>query len=155
MLHHYHLTIKWTGNKGNGTRQYDSYDRSHIISAQGKPDLFCSADVPFRGDATKYNPEDMFLASLSTCHMLWYFHLCADSGIVVTEYTDKPEGTLDTAPNGQAGRFTSVVLHPQVTITDVSKTEQAIQLHHEANKKCFIANSCNFKVEHQPIIKSL
>lgn len=146
--HKYACTVKWTGNKGSGTSGYTAYERSHVISITGKPDLECSSDVPFRGDGTKHNPEDFFLASLSTCHMLWYFHLCSDAGIIVEEYTDHPTGTLSLIP-GEPGRFTEVTLHPNVIVKDSSMIDMAIILHHEANKKCFMANSVNFKVGHE------
>ena len=149
--HHYKTTIRWTGNTGTGTQDYRTYERSHTISIEGKPDLPASSDTPFRGDATRHNPEDLFLSSLSACHMLWYLHLCADNGIVVTDYQDQATGVMiDGVPEG--GRFTEVVLHPVVTITDAALTDKAIQLHDEAHRQCFIANSCNFPVRHQPAI---
>jgi organic hydroperoxide reductase OsmC/OhrA len=149
--HQYTLAIKWTGNRGEGTSHYTKYDRSHTLSVPGKPDILCSSDVPFRGDAAKYNPEDMFLASVSSCHMLWYLHLCADAGIVVVDYTDNPTGTLREASTDSRGRFTDITLHPVVTITDASKIQQANELHDKANEMCFIANSCNFTIHHEPV----
>ena len=146
--HTYESTIIWTGNKGTGTSDYGAYGREFTLQIEDKSDLLCSADVPFRGDKTKHNPEDFFLASLSSCHMLWYFHLCADAGIQVVEYTDNPVGKMIQDPAG--GRFTSVLLRPEVVITDPSQIDLANSLHHEANKQCFIANSCNFPVTHQP-----
>ncbi len=149
--HHYKLKITWTGNLGTGTSKYDAYSRDHIISAKGKDDLFGSADSAFRGDASKYNPEEMLLSALSTCHMLWYFHFCADSGIIVTDYVDDAEGIMEEAKSG-GGKFREVILKPRITITDPTKAELAIKLHEEANKKCFIANSVNFPVLHLPVI---
>lgn len=151
--HNYAATITWTGNKGEGTTRYDAYERSHTLSVNNKPDLACSSDVPFRGDGSKYNPEDMFLYSLSSCHMLWYLHLCADAGIVVTGYVDNATANLEVPALG-SGRFTEVVLHPVVTITDVSRIAEANALHDQAHGKCFIANSCNFPVKHQPECKA-
>lgn len=148
--HHYATTITWTGNKGTGTSRYDEYERAHTFSVEGKADILCSSDTPFRGDGSKHNPEDMLVYSLSSCHMLWYLHLCADAGIVVTEYTDNATGVLDMEAEGGA-RFTEVVLHPVVTITDASKTELANSLHDAAHGKCFIAASVNFPVKHEPV----
>lgn len=147
--HAYATTITWTGNRGEGTTRYDAYDRNHTLTIQGKPDLLCSSDTPFRGDGTRHNPEDMLVASLSSCHMLWYLHLCADAGIIVTDYVDNATGTMIQTEGG-GGHFEEVTLHPVVTITDASRIEDANALHHEANKKCFIANSCNFPVKHEP-----
>lgn len=147
--HQYNATITWTGNKGEGTTNYKAYDRSHIISINNKPDIQASSDAPFLGDITKHNPEDMLLASLSTCHMLWYLHLCADKGIVVTSYKDEATGIMIQTEKG--GHFTSVILNPQVTITDSLRIEEANKLHTIANQYCFIANSVNFPVHHKPV----
>ena len=150
--HNYSLNIKWTGNKGEGTTRYDAYDRSYIISGENKVEILGSADAPFRGDITKYNPEDLLLASLSSCHMLWYFHLCADAGIIVTEYIDNPTGILVQNETG-SGSFSEVSLNPTDIVSDNSMIEKANQLHEKANQFCFIANSVNFKVKHNPSCK--
>jgi organic hydroperoxide reductase OsmC/OhrA len=147
--HHYNARVTWTGNRGEGTAHYKGYDRSHRISIQNKPDLEGSSDTAFLGDPTRHNPEDLLLASLSSCHMLWYLHLCADNGIIVTDYQDEATGTM--LQTEQGGYFTLVTLHPQVTITDSSKIQLANQLHEAAHKNCFIANSCNFPVTHDPV----
>lgn len=147
--HNYQTTIKWTGNKGTGTSRYDEYERSHMLSVANKSDILCSSDSPFRGDNTKHNPEDMLVASLSSCHMLWYLHLCADAGVIVTDYVDSATGTM-VEKQGGGGHFAEVVLHPVVTVADVSMIEKANQLHEKAHEKCFIANSCNFPVRHEP-----
>jgi len=147
--HHYTTHITWTGNKGTGTSRYDAYERSHTLSIANKPDLLCSSDIPFRGDGTKHNPEDMLLASLSSCHMLWYLHLCADAGIIVMDYTDEASATMVQVAGG-GGHFTEVVLHPVVTVTEDWMVEKANELHNAAHTKCFIANSCNFPVKHEP-----
>lgn len=78
--------------------------------------------------------------------MLWYLHLCADHGVVVTAYVDQPSGVLVQEDRG--GHFSSVVLHPHVTVTDSSMVATAQSLHVLANEHCFIANSCNFPVTH-------
>lgn len=146
--HHYKLKITWTGNKGQGTKDYQSYERSHIISGEGKPDLLATADPMFKGDPSKYNPEELLLAALSSCHMLSYLHLCAVNKIVVTAYIDNPMGTM--VLEGGSGHFTRAVLHPIITITDKTRLEEAKKLHHLAHEKCFIANSVNFPVDVEP-----
>ncbi len=148
--HDYPVTVKWTGNKGEGTSSYTGYDRSHTISIANKPDIIASSDAPFRGDATKHNPEDMLVASLSACHMLWYLHLCADAGIIVVDYSDYATGTLVVTP-GSGGHFSEVMLRPVVTITDESMMDLANELHDKAHKFCFIASSVNFPVLHEPV----
>ena len=153
MTHDYAVTVKWTGNKGEGTSSYTAYGREHTVSIEHKPDILGSADAPFRGDVSKHNPEDMIVTALSTCHMLWYLHVCADAGIIVTEYTDRATGTLVVTP-GSGGHFSEVVLHPVVVITDAAMTDKANALHDEAHRCCFIANSVNFPVRHAPVCKS-
>jgi organic hydroperoxide reductase OsmC/OhrA len=147
--HNYLTTIIWTGNKGTGTSGYRAYDRSHTLHVDGKEDILCSSDPAFQGDNKKFNPEDFFLASLSSCHMLWYLHLCADAGIVVVDYKDNATGVMIEDPV-EGGRFTSVTLNPVVTITKSSMIVKAIALHDEAHKQCFMSNSVNFPVLHNP-----
>jgi len=150
--HDYKVTVEWTGNLGKGTSDYKSYNRNHEIIVEGKYDTIKgSSDPSFLGDKSRYNPEDLFLSSLSSCHMLWYLHLCSVHNIVVTSYKDFATGTMEEAKDG-SGKFTTVTLFPEVTITDISKLEKAKELHHEANKMCFIANSCNFEIRHSPTI---
>ncbi|QKZ14968.1 OsmC family protein [Spirosoma sp. KUDC1026] len=148
--HQYTVTTNWTGNTGTGTRSYQSYERNYVVSVENKPAIPGSSDPSFRGDRTRYNPEELLVASLSTCHMLWYLHLCAEAGVVVTDCVDKATGIMIETPDG-SGRFTEVTLHPTVTVADASMIAQANALHEPANRKCFIANSCNFPVHHQPV----
>lgn len=147
--HQYTLSTRWTGNMGEGTRTYSSYSRDHSISAPGKPAIEASSDPAFRGDAGRYNPEELLLASLSSCHMLWYLHLCAEAGINVSAYTDNALGIMQESPGG-AGQFTEVRLRPAVVITDASLIERANALHKKAHELCFIARSVNFPVHHEP-----
>lgn len=152
--HQYNANLVWTGNKGSGTMDYRSYDRDFIISINGKPQISGSSDSAFMGDKTKYNPEDLLLSSISSCHLLWYLHLCAKQEIVVMEYKDDAVGTMIENPDG-SGKFSEVVLHPQVVIADETQKELANSLHAEANKMCFIANSLNFAVKHIPTCTAL
>ena len=148
--HHYTATITWTGNLGTGTSAYTAYSRNHILSIDGKPDIPGSSDVAFRGDKTRYSPEDSLVGAISACHMLWYLHLCSEAGVVVVEYIDNATGIIEETSNG-GGRFTEVTLHPVVTVTDASMVERANALHKKANELCFIANSVNFPVYHDPL----
>ncbi|MBP7185006.1 MAG: OsmC family protein [Saprospiraceae bacterium] len=148
----YNATIVWTGNSGSGTDNYVNYERSHIIKIDNKVDILGSSDTAFRGDRAKHNPEELLISSLSACHMLWYLHLCSEAGVVVTHYTDHANGVMEVASNG-GGRFTEVTLHPSVTVDQQSMVSKAIELHKKANELCFIANSVNFPVKHEPTIE--
>ncbi len=148
--HEYSTTVTWIGNRGTGTSGYRDYSRDHVIAAGAKPDIPGSADPAFRGDAERWNPEDLLVASVSACHKLWYLHLCAVNGVVVTAYEDHAEGLMVTEEDG-SGRFTEVVLRPRVTISSGDR-ERAASLHHDAHEKCFIANSVNFPVRCEPVI---
>ena len=146
--------MAWTGNQGSGTSGYTAYNRDHEISAADKSGVILgSSDPAFRGDKTRYNPEELFVSSLSACHMLWYLHLCASNKIVVIEYTDEATGIMAETADG-SGQFTEVTLHPKVTITDQNLLELAHALHKKAHEMCFIARSCNFLVRHEPIIRA-
>jgi organic hydroperoxide reductase OsmC/OhrA len=147
--HHYSIRVQWQGNRGEGTSGYRAYGREHTVSAEGKPAIAGSADRTFHGDADRWNPEELLLAALSQCHMLSYLHVAVSRGIVITAYTDEPVGTLTQTPDG-GGHFSSVVLRPTVTVASDADLEAAATCHHEASLKCFIANSVNFPVTHEP-----
>ena len=93
--HTYALTVVWTGDQGSGTSRYDAYSRDHLVRVPNKAAIEASSDPAFRGDAARHNPEELFVASLSSCHMLWYLHLCATNGVVVTGYVDEALGTME------------------------------------------------------------
>ena len=150
--HRYAVTVEWTGNLGIGTSGYRAYDRRHEIKVEGKPVIAASSDPAFLGDPARYNPEDLLVASLSACHMLWYLHLCSDAGIVVTEYVDRAEGTMAEGAGG-VGRFVRVTLKPEIAVKLGADLDQARALHHDAHAKCFIANSVNFPVDCVPELR--
>ena len=147
--HHYQVSVNWTGNRGSGTKSYNTYDRNYEISAGSKPVILGSSDPAFRGDAQRWNPEDLLVASVSACHKLWYLHLCAEAGISVFTYSDEAEGTMR---EGKHGGFTSIVLNPKITIRPGDDINVALELHHRAHEFCFIANSVNFAITCQPTI---
>jgi organic hydroperoxide reductase OsmC/OhrA len=149
--HTYDVSVSWTGNRGTGTSGYRAYDRDHDVSAEGLPAIAGSSDPAFRGDPGRWNPELELTAALSQCHMLWYLHLCAAAGVVVTSYTDNAHGIMTETVDG-GGRFVEVVLRPRVTVAAAEMIETATNVHKDANAKCFIANSVNFPVRHEPVI---
>ena len=153
VTHRYAMTIRWTGDVGSGTSDYGGYRRDHEIHRDDKPIILGSSDPAFRGDAARWNPEELLVAALSQCHMLWYLHLCAVGGVVVTDYTDTPVGTMTMDATGGGGEFTDVVLRPAVTVASPSMVDKAQALHDEIDSICFIARSVNFPVRHEPTVR--
>jgi organic hydroperoxide reductase OsmC/OhrA len=151
--HTYKVQLEWTGNDGEGTKTYKGYRRDHVIASTGKPEVPASSDPSFRGDAARYNPEELLVASLSSCHMLWYLHLCAVNNVVVVEYRDGASGVMRENADG-SGEFVSVLLKPAVKISAESDRAKALALHHDAHGFCFVARSVNFPVEVSPEISS-
>lgn len=149
--HFYELAVTWTGNTGTGTSDYRAYARSHSVFVNKKVEICCSSDPAFMGDNQKHNPEELFVASIASCHMLWYLHLCAEAGVIVQGYTDNATGTMKETETG--GNFVGVTLSPVVLVSEKWMIEKANELHHKANQFCFIANSCNFPITHNPICK--
>ena len=149
--HTYETTTSWTGNRGEGTASYRSYDRAHETTTSGRPPLASSSDPAFRGDPERWNPELLLVAALSQCHLLSYLHQCAVNGVVVTAYVDSAAGSM--AKIGDGGHFEQVVLRPVVTVTGEDMVERAEALHEDASERCFIASSVNFPVRHEPEIR--
>ena len=133
------------------TASYAGYSREYRIEIPGKPPITGSADPTFRGDPALANPEDMLVAALSACHMLSYLAVCALGKIKVISYEDAASGTMSEI-GPQRSAFTEVVLRPRVVISADSDAAKAKALHDQAHKICFIANSVNFPVRHEPEI---
>jgi len=149
--HHYTLTCRWTGNLGEGTQRYRSYERTHRIEIDGKPAIEGSADPAFLGDASRLNPEDLLLASISACHMLWYLHLCAANKLVLVDYLDQARAVMEEA--GDGGAFIEAVLAPRCRFDGEVDLTLAERLHHDAHARCYIANSLNFPVHVEPVFE--
>jgi organic hydroperoxide reductase OsmC/OhrA len=150
--HTYEVQVRWTGNQGEGTKTYGSYRRDHTIVSAGKPEIPGSSDPAFRGDRSRYNPEELLVASLSSCHMLWYLHLCSVNRIVVFEYHDSAEGVMQENADG-SGQFVRVTLKPAIKVAKGSDLSKSRSLHEEAHRLCFIARSVNFPVEVSPQVE--
>lgn len=146
--HRYSTTLTWTGNRGTGTSTYRDYGREHEATSGDKPVLLGSSDPSFRGDAARWNPEELLVVALSQCHMLAYLHLCAVNGVVVHAYADEASGTMRT--HGGAGEFVEVTLRPRVRVAEEAMAEAAMKLHDDAHGACFIARSVSFPVSHEP-----
>ncbi|MGO1119537.1 OsmC family protein [Rhodovibrionaceae bacterium A322] len=153
--HHYESRLVWTGNKGEGTANYRAYDRSYNLTSPGKPVITGSSDPAFRGDPACWNPEDLLLSSVSSCHMLWFLHLASTKNLRVQRYQDHSQGVMTEDATG-GGRFSSLTLQPEVTLPDPGSADERAEqtrlvetLHHDANKLCFVANSLSLPVNHQ------
>lgn len=153
LRHHYAVTISWQGNTGTGTSAYADYARDYSVAAAGKATIAGSADPAFRGDPARWNPEELLLASVSACHQLWYLHLCADAGIRVLGYCDTAEATLQLERDG-SGRFSGIVLRPEITLAEGSDEALADGLHGRAHDMCFIAGSVNCPIDVRPVFST-
>lgn len=149
--HTYTVQVMWTGNRGSGTSDYRAYDRAHEIRIANKPTILGSSEPVYRGDPTKHNPEELLVAALSACHMLWFLHLAAEAGIVVTGYNDEATGTMQETADG-GGRFTEVVLRPNVVTSTPANDAIVNGLHHRSHDLCYIAASVNFPVRCEPAL---
>lgn len=147
--HDYAPRIVWTGDRGEGTAHYRAYDRTWRIETPGKPPIECSNDPLLGGDPAKPNPEDLLIASLAGCHMLWYLHLASEAGIVVLGYEDDPVGHGETEKGGK-GRFLAATLRPRITVRAGADLARARAIHDEIHEYCFIARSVNFPVRYEP-----
>ncbi len=147
--HEYTSHVRWTGNRGQGTRTYRGYDRTWDIETPGQAVVHCSNDPLLGGDPARPNPEDLLLSSLAACHMLWYLHLASVAKIVVLSYADRPLGLGETDEDG-AGRFLRVTLRPRIEVLPGTDLARAEQIHHEVHRYCFIARSVNFPVRYEP-----
>lgn len=150
--HRYAVIVKWTGSVGTGTSGYRSYERRReILSEREKPPIPGSSDPAFRGNPTRWNPEELLVAASSACHQLAYLHLFASAGIDVVSYADRAEGVMDENLDGSAS-FRDVILRPGIALAPGSDIVTARELHDAAHTKCFIAKSVNFPVHHEPDI---
>lgn len=151
-VHEYATRLTWDGNTGNGTATYTSYGRQYRVRVDGKPDILGTADPAFRGEADRHNPEDLFLAAISACHMLFYLSLCARGGVRVVAYEDAARGRMVIGADG-GGRFEEIVLQPTVTIEGEERSALALELHETAHRSCFIANSCSIRIRHEATVQ--
>lgn len=149
--HKYSLDIVWTGNTGKGTSNYRSYERDFKVQIENKIPMKLSADPAFRGNASKYNPEELFLISISSCHMLWLLHLCSENGVVISEYMDTPQGTMIINEDG-SGKFIEVILNIRIKLDSDHSIGLLNELNKKANKMCFIANTLNIPVKHNLVL---
>jgi organic hydroperoxide reductase OsmC/OhrA len=134
------ITLEW--KRESDTFTYDTYNRNHAWTFEGGSRIAASAAPAYRGDAALVNPEEAFVAALSSCHMLTFLAVAAKKKFVVDRYTDQAVGTLEKNAQGKLA-VTRVRLHPKVAFSGSATPtpEQMTALHEEAHKGCFIANS--------------
>jgi organic hydroperoxide reductase OsmC/OhrA len=151
MVHHFTATVTWTGNQGTGTSTYRAYSRNYDVVGDGTATIAGSAAPAFRGDKSRYNPEELLIASLSACHMLWVLHLCAEAKITVVEYVDMASGIMALNPDG-SGQFSEAVLRPRITVIEAGREADVVAINERSHRLCFIARSVNFPVKHEPVV---
>ena len=144
--HTFTLSLAWEKPTTNAPSPRDPSLRRHTITHPDKPAIEGSAAPAFHGEVERWNPEELLLASLAQCHMLTFFYLAGLDGLVVTDYTDTPEATLETHTDG-SGNITEVMLRPQVSVR-AGFTGDIDAIHERAHELCFIARSVNFPVRH-------
>ena len=148
--HHYKLKVNWYGATDAGNENLRTYDRSHSVSLEGKPELHLTTDDGTVGDQSKLNPEELLVSAVASCHMLSFLYLCSRKKIVITSYEDNATGLLIERSKGKSG-IEEVVLNPVFTVADDSMKEKAVEMHHTAHDFCYIANSVNFEIKCNPV----
>jgi organic hydroperoxide reductase OsmC/OhrA len=149
--HSYHTNLTWIGHSEK-VPSFKRHDRSYVLEIKGKPPIPGSSDPGFRGDSSRWNPEDLLVAALSSCHHLFFMYLCGQAGIEVLGYEDHADGTMEENPDG-SGQFSEVTLRPKVKLAPGSDVKAAELIHHTSHEKCFIARSVNFPVRNEPIFE--
>ena len=140
--------VEW--QRGDAAFGYETYSRNHTWQFENGLRVEASAAPDYFGDATRVDPEEAFVASISSCHMLTFLALAARKRWVVDRYRDAAVGTLEKNADGKLA-ITRVVLHPDVGFAgDTPSTQQIEKAHHQAHEHCFIANSVHTQVDLEP-----
>ena len=142
--HTYEARLRWRAG-GEGVAA-----GNHFIEFEGRPALEVSAAPEYRGDPTRLNPEELFVAALASCQFLTYLALARGAGVSVRRYEDRAVGTLAIADRKM--RMTDVLLRPRITVTAGSDEGTARGLVDKAHDGCFIANSVACAVRTEPEI---
>jgi organic hydroperoxide reductase OsmC/OhrA len=137
--------VRWTGSYVSGQTGGRSYTRDMLVEPAGKPPIPGSAGTQFFGDAARYNPEDLMLASLAECHLLTYLALATKAGIRFEALSIQVTGVLGSS--GGKTRFVRATLTPIATLAAGADNTLAQALHRDAHEQCFMSNSINFPIE--------
>jgi organic hydroperoxide reductase OsmC/OhrA len=145
----YRATVEWS--REGREFKYETYSRQHVWRFEGGvsvPGHAAPANIPKTApSAPAVDPEQAFVASLSSCHMLWFLHLACNRKFVIERYVDEAVGVLDK------DWMSKVTLRPRVTFSGNAPTEEEHRaLHHKAHEKCYIANSVKTQVLVEPTI---
>ena len=141
-------TVRWAASpgedfaKGQYSRAHSwSFDGGAIVAASASPHI---VPAPW-SDAAGVDPEEAFVASLSSCHMLFFLDFARRAGVVVTSYEDEAEGVMEKGADGRM-RISKVRLRPRIALAEVPDSAALDALHHKAHEACFIANSVTTEV---------
>ena len=143
----YAAIVEW---RSDGRFREGSYSRAHswtfdggaVVPASASPHVVAAP----MSDPAGVDPEEALVASVSSCHMLWFLHLARDSGLDVAAYRDEARGTMGKDERGRMA-VTRIVLRPHIEFAGEAPDPDALaRLHHEAHEKCFIANSLRTEI---------
>lgn len=145
--HFYRARLTWVGGERGPAVTYEGYSRDFRVDFPGKAPLDGSADPSYRGSADRVNPEELLVASVSSCHMLTYIALAVRARMDVVSYEDAAEGIMQIVDGKM--RVTDIVLRPRIVLGSGADLERAHAIHEQAHEQCFIANSvnCDIRVE--------
>jgi organic hydroperoxide reductase OsmC/OhrA len=145
----HHASLIWQRTTPDFT--YDTYVRDHVVTFGGGARLVASSAAEYRGDAAKPNPEEQFVAALSSCHMLTFLAICARKALVVDAYEDAAEGVLEKNAEGRLV-ITRVALRPRVTFAagTAVDAEKLAELHVASHRGCYLAGSVKTEVTVEP-----
>jgi organic hydroperoxide reductase OsmC/OhrA len=126
---------------------YDDYSRTHDVKFDNGLVVKAAASPDYRGDPACVDPEELFVAALSNCHMLTFLAICAKKRLVVDSYMDRAVGRMEKNAAGKVA-VTHVDLNPRVVFAPGVAVDRALleKLHHDAHDHCFIANSATTEV---------
>jgi organic hydroperoxide reductase OsmC/OhrA len=142
----HHATIAWKRTSADYT--YDRYNRAHEMRFKNGGIVLAASSAPaFKGDAERVDPEEAYVASLSSCHMLTFLAICARKRLTVESYEDDAVGFLEKGNKGKLW-MARVRLSPRVTFAPGTGVDaaQLAQIHHLSHQECFIANSVNSEI---------
>jgi organic hydroperoxide reductase OsmC/OhrA len=149
-LSEHHAGVRWKRTSADFT--YDTYNRAHEVRFKGGAIVLPSSSAPaFKGDADRVDPEEAFVASLSSCHMLTFLAICARKRLTVETYEDDAVGHLEKREDGKLW-MAHVTLRPRVRFAPEAEVDEKTlaDIHHKSHEECFIANSVKTDVAVEP-----